>query len=138
MTAIETMNPAILCDFVNLQPTRQPHRLACRLAVRYHTCVTDPCHLSTAQATETAPHMWIKTAASVKHTRTHSEQGVSTPRSRVDPEGRRNSTNGTIPWQEQSTVAMLPVPCSEASHAVSVGKPNMTLISNSNSAGSGQ
>ena len=34
------------------------------------------------------------------------------------------------PKAEQSAVAMLPVPWSEASHAVSVDMPNIALISN--------
>ena len=39
-------------------------------------------------------------------------------------------TQANQPMAEQSAVAMLPAPRSDASHAVSVGKPNMTLVSN--------
>ena len=44
--------------------------------------------------------------------------------------GLKQNASEPSQWQVQSTVAMLPVSCSEACHAVSVGKPNTTLISN--------
>ena len=53
----------------------------------------------------------------------------SLSRAPKDPAEEWNTRNH--PMAEQSAVAMLPVPCSDASHAVSVGEPNMTLISNS-------